>query len=144
MNQVYKKMVLELAPYEVDPPVQYQTIKRKTFSPNECHWTAYKYMMSLDKAVAEKTVFIRGYYKELARAEDDRDTMLTAGHSWVELPGEIVFDGVLKRFYEAKEYYTIKNVNKYKEYSRKEINDLYLRVNFEYTDPYLIELKLKD
>jgi len=45
-------------------------------------------------------------------------------HAWVELPGDIVFDGVVQRFYRRDSYYSIIGAHALAEYSWTEARQL--------------------
>lgn len=112
-----KKEIEELASYEVEPPEQYNTVKRKYLSPKLCYKKAYSYILSLKGKASENVKLVHGHYNHFPES---------FGHAWVELPGGIVFDGVLKRFYSRADYYKMKNLYKDAEYSKKEAHILAL------------------
>jgi len=79
-----------LEPYEVvpDPPYRLKRRTRHTF-PNRCYERAFIYV--LDRTETEARL-VHGRWQG------------GHGHAWVEIPGGIVFDGVLNRFYQAEAY----------------------------------------
>ena len=146
-KKIYQKLLDDLAPHEVTPPAEYRIIKRRTYSPGECHLRAYLYIMGLDEKTAQRARYVRGYYRdETLPPELIQRHILDKGHSWIEIPGNIVYDGVLKRFYNAAGYYHVKNVEKNKEYSRHEVNDLILKGQAlgQHIDPFYIEHLLSE
>lgn len=130
LDDAKKKHIQELAPHEVQPPEQFQTIKRKTFSQQDCYAQAQKYIFSLNAIPTTDCVrLVHGHYGD----------MVHMGHAWVELPGNIVFDGVVKRFYDKAGYYKVMDVSKDEEYSPKEAAELMLR--YKHWGPWKAELK---
>lgn len=55
-----------------------------------------------------KTVLVHGTCKT---------PLSTYGHAWVEIEGNIIFDGVLQRFYDKEGYYKQRGARKEAEYS---------------------------
>lgn len=96
--------------YEVIPSEEFKTGKPRRLSSKNCFEKAFKYVVSKDNIEGIKLV--HGFYsiKEY-----------TGFHAWVELPGNIIFDGVLQRFYEKEGYYSYYKIIKIAEYSSQEM-----------------------
>jgi hypothetical protein len=115
-----KKIVREdlksLAPYEVDPPDEYKTgKKRRRICPKRGYEKSFRYVSS--KYEMDGIKLVHGVYKPSFMEEH-------VGHAWVKLPNEIIFDGVLQRFYQREPYYNYYQCVKYNEYNGKEMYKL--------------------
>ena len=108
-----------LSPYEVTPPEQYKTNKPKRMYWGLCHKKAYDYMMNLKDR--ENVVCCQGDIINPSREG------MTGGHAWIELPGELIFDGVLQRFYTREGYYNILKPDVKLRLTFTELNELALK-----------------
>ena len=77
--------------------------------PGECYRRAWEYCTSY---AADLAVLVHG----TVRYNDQTRT----GHAWVELPGDIVFDGVTQRFYDGQQYRDVRKAERCKEYQPSE------------------------
>jgi hypothetical protein len=87
-----------LAPYEVDPPSPYlrgACRQRWRIFLGRCFQKAVQYLFRVDEDAKEGAFLVHG----TCRGQHGR-----VDHAWVELPGGIVFDGVLQRFYRWEDY----------------------------------------
>lgn len=92
-----------MKPYEVDPPDKYKTGKERCYYEKMCYRKAYEYFVDVKP---EGGVLVHGVY-----------TDIKFGHAWVELPGDIVFDGAYQRFYKKDDYYREQQAEKRVEFS---------------------------
>jgi hypothetical protein len=102
----------QLSQYEITPVDEYKTGKPKRLSPKNCYIKAFQYVS--DKSHIEGIRLAHGLYKPSFINNH-------SGHAWVELPNEIVFDGVLQRFYKKEGYYNFYQITKQVEYDSKEM-----------------------
>lgn len=96
----------QLAPYEVTPEEQYLTGRKRYLNPKNCYEKAFEYTASKSEL---PVMLVHGKYRSPAMD-------MPSNHAWVELPGEIIFDGVLQRFYDKEKYaayYDIQEENRY-------------------------------
>lgn len=107
-----KEDLKHLSQYEVTPNDEYKTGKIRRLSPKNCYQKAFEYVSS--KSHIKGIKLVHGLYKPSFIKNH-------SGHAWVELPGEIVFDGVLQRFYSKDGYYNFYQIVKQKEYNHKEM-----------------------
>jgi hypothetical protein len=52
------------------------------------------------------------------------------GHAWVELPGDVVYDGVLQRFYRRKCYYAKRNAKRVQTFPKDSVVMKYLQKRY--------------
>ncbi|KON67382.1 hypothetical protein AKG34_21425 [Peribacillus butanolivorans] len=105
----------KLSKYEVDAGEKYKTGKSKRLYPRKCYTKAFEYVE--DKSDLEDIRLVHGLY--LSYGINNH-----CGHGWVELPNDIVFDGVLQRFYEKEGYYQYYEIIKQVEYQPSEIHQI--------------------
>jgi hypothetical protein len=92
--------------------------------------------MTLEGNAAAGARVVYGYYTWATKSieglsKEDRWVLLNNhGHAWVEIPGNIVYDGVYKRFYSKPDYYRVVQVEKDSEYTKAEINKLVIENNY--------------
>lgn len=106
MVQGIKEDIEKMQPFEIEPPDKYKTGKAKRYYEKQCFKKAYDYMINLDP---DGGILVQGLY-----------TKWSIPHSWVELPGDIVFDGVLQRFYNKQDYYREQKAVKVVEFTLKQ------------------------
>lgn len=117
-----KRILKYMEPYEVDPPEYFKIGNRRVVVLKECYSRSCNYVISIGisencpKEVEEKIKLVHGTYAGYGCHFEKSQV----GHAWVELPGEIVFDGVLQRFYNKEGYYKALNCIMEKEYSTME------------------------
>ena len=101
-----------LSNYEAIPPERYKTGRPRRLSPKNCYVKAWQYVMWKDDL--EGIRLVHGHY---------RPPLLDnhCGHAWVEFPEDIVFDGVLQRFYRKDDYYKYYEIIKHDEYTVDEM-----------------------
>jgi hypothetical protein len=108
---------VQLRPYEVkvSEDLRRETRPDRSFY-GQCYQRALGFVLSLsasDEPVLVHGTLYAGHYQ----------------HAWVELPGEIVFDGVTQRFYSLRAYYAFLRASGNKKYSREKAAGLLLRHN---------------
>ena len=121
----------QLAEYEVTPSDEYKTDKPRRLSPKNCFMKAFRYVA--DKSHLEGVRLVHGLYKPAFFDEH-------SCHAWVELPNDIVFDGVMQRFYEKEGYCTYYQIIKQKEYDCKIMHKIGLEQGGHFGpwhDPYI-------
>jgi hypothetical protein len=101
-----QKQLVRLAPAEITVPRRYSlyTLPDQQF-PTECFGQACYYMQT-HRIKGMEYVFGRSLGGGLGN------------HGWVELPGNVLFDGVLQRFYDRSEYYRIEFAMPWYRYTR--------------------------
>jgi len=109
--QAIQKDIDQMKPFEIEPPDQYKTGKAKRYYEKQCHKKAWDYMVYSNH---EEGVMVQGLHSDMG-----------VPHSWVELPDDIVFDGVLQRFYNKDDYYRERQIIKIVEFTLKEILQKY-------------------
>ena len=102
-----EEKIARLKPYEIEPPEGCRTGKNKRVYERLCYQKAFEYIVHVNPDNAR---LVHGIY-----------TPLKLGHAWIELPGEIVFDGVMQRFYSKDGYYRELEAEKIMEYSVIEV-----------------------
>jgi hypothetical protein len=70
----------------------------------QCYERAFKYLLDHD---IEGMMLVHG-------------TRYGIPHAWVELPGDVVFDGTVSRFFDRESYYQVQRVVKEVEYTKVE------------------------
>lgn len=105
----------KLTQHEVEPEEIYKTGKPRRMSPKNCYQKAFKYVSS--KSKLDGVLLVHGLYKPYAVPHH-------SGHAWVELPNDIVFDGVIQRFYKKQGYYEYYEIIRQVEYSCSEMYDV--------------------
>jgi hypothetical protein len=100
-QKVRLKRIAELMPFEVDVVDKYKTGHPKRIYWKLCYKKAWDYVRGRDDVI-----LCHGLYTEYQVA-----------HAWVELPGNIVFDGVMQRFYIKEGYYKTLKITKLVEYT---------------------------
>jgi hypothetical protein len=110
MQAIARQKREELKPHEVvpDPPFRLKGRTHHTY-PKKCFERAYKYILDHRETEAR---LVHGQYHQ------------GAGHAWVVIPGGIVFDGTMNRFYAAEVYYQIMQVVPEVEYAAEEAIEL--------------------
>ena len=89
----------DLREAEVSVPDDWRAgIDPRALYPGECYYRAYRYATKLACRLPalEEIWLVHGEY-----------AILGIGHAWVELPGDVLFDAVLQRFYRRDAYYEI-------------------------------------
>lgn len=107
-----------LSKYEIDAGEKYKTGKSNRLYKQKCYIKAFEYVS--DKRDLEDIRLVHGLYKPYGVNKH-------YGHGWVELPDDIVFDGVLQRFYEKEGYYQYYEIIKQVEYQPSEIHPIGLK-----------------
>jgi hypothetical protein len=120
LAQIRKDRIAELAFAEVDPPKGYETGKRKRIQFKECYPTALNYVLYLPEENRSTVTLVHGFCVKHGAPY---------GHAWVELPGEVVFDGVMQRFYDKAGYYQAKRCTDTHRYTLEEACELFLKHN---------------
>lgn len=123
VKKITKEDLKNLSKFEVIPNDEYKTGKSKRLSLKNCYIKAFQYV--LNRSHIEGIKLVHGLYKPSF-------VDIHSGHAWIELPGEIIFDGVLQRFYEKKGYYTFYGIIKQVEYEPKEIRKIGLQAGGTY------------
>ena len=100
-RKVQLETIAELQPFEVDVADKYKTGHSKRIYWKLCYKKAWDYVCGRNDVI-----LCHGLY-----------TKYQVGHAWVELPGNIVFDGVMQRFYAKEDYYKTLKITKLAEYS---------------------------
>jgi hypothetical protein len=106
VREACRRDVEEMRAFEIVPPPPYKLRRgrRRTY-PKKCYERAYRYIVDHDDTDAR---LMHGRYYD------------GKGHAWVVIPGGIVFDGVLDRFYAAEPYLQMLECVPEKEYSAQE------------------------
>ena len=96
-----KKQLERLLSTEVDVPDAWRTgTNPDVHYPGDCYCRACRYVIDLAKRLPKEQIWlVHGEYG------------FSIGHAWVELPGDVVFDAVLQRFYGKQGYYEIQSAN---------------------------------
>jgi hypothetical protein len=101
--------VARMASAEVAVPVAWRPRSKRRF-PRLC------YQRSLGHFLAKGDQFdgrlVHGQYRG--------GGPILVGHAWIEIGGDVVFDGVLSRFYRLADYYQLQSAVKEAEYTLKE------------------------
>ena len=111
-REISKRDREHLKKYEIEPSQEYLTGKQKRIKEKACFSEAFRYMA--DKGKLEGLILVHGQYKPFSLEKH-------ADHAWVEINNEIVFDGVLQRFYDKEGYYKYYEAIKEREYDHKEM-----------------------
>src|SRR5262249_24697980 len=93
---------------EVDVPEEWRAGTNEAVPyPEECYHRAYLYACALAPRLPpdEQIWLVHGEYG------------ISTGHAWVELPGDVVFDAVLQRFYRMQAYCDIQLASPWYKYS---------------------------
>lgn len=93
--RVYEKMKLDCTPYVVTdvPPLWLVGVDPQALYPQECYYRAYRYATDLTRLSVKGLWLVHG------------ECSLARGcHAWVELPGGLVFDGVLQQFFQITDW----------------------------------------
>lgn len=71
-----------------------------------CHEMAFKYINAIreNKVDTSNIFFTQGMTRRLYN-KNARDTIIQEEHSWIEIGDNIIFDGVLQKFYTKECYY---------------------------------------
>src|SRR4051812_33245084 len=103
-----------LRPAEADVPDEWRRYATpETPYPAECFYRSYRYTIDLYLGLPEEDELgkdgagiwlVHGQY------------LLSFRHAWVELPGDIVFDGVHQRFYSGGAYRTLQSARAWYKY----------------------------
>jgi len=107
-----KEDLQKLSKHEVIPEDIYKTGKSRRLYPRACYKKSWEYVN--EKENVEGVKLVHGKYSPSLFDYH-------AGHAWVELPNNIVFDGNLQRFYPKDLYYQHFKIIKEAEYTRKEM-----------------------
>lgn len=94
-KRVKESIIARMAPYEVEPNEKYKTGKPKRYYMGACYQKAFEYFTQVKPTGG---VLVHGIYAP------ESFMSIKTGHAWVELPGNIIFDGVLQRFYRKEDY----------------------------------------
>ena len=99
-----------LRPFEVvpDPPYRLSRQALTGVYPKQCYVRAYRYAANHFETQA---LLVHGLYHD------------GKGHAWVEIPGGVVYDGVLNRFYQAEPYHLVKMTVPEAKYTPKEASE---------------------
>jgi hypothetical protein len=111
----------ELSRFEVEVPEAYRTGRRRRVYHRQCYAKAYDYAVS--KYELEGVKLVHGLYDPMGR-------QMNIPHAWVELPEDIVFDGVQQRFYQKRGYYEVYRAEKIVEYTPEEAAKTMLEFNY--------------
>lgn len=109
-----EERIKEMSVFEVLPPDEYRTGEPISHNPKGCFEKSFQYM---DNIQLEGGMLVHGMYFPWGVPENKFSYV---DHAWVELPGDIVFDGVLQRFYRKMDYYKYYNAIKVYEYAYDE------------------------
>lgn len=113
----------------------YRTGKQKRYYPKKCFEKAFQYMIDVRP---KDGVLLHGKYSPFKVPEDWFSYM---EHAWVELPGDIIFDGVLQRFYRKVDYYNYYHAVKVYEYT---CDEAVKKVSVEHTSgPWEYDILMK-
>jgi hypothetical protein len=105
MYAIVRAMRESMRPFEVVPDPPYRLNRRPRLYPKGCYVRAYRYVMDHGTTDA---LLVHGLY------HDGKD------HAWVEIPGGVVYDGVLDCFYQAEAYYLTMMAEPQVKYTAKE------------------------
>ena len=107
--EMIQEQATRLAPAEVSVPPHYLRYTQPDMQfPGECFMRAWSYVLTHR---LKRMVYVFG-------------TTLgggMGGHAWVELPGNIVFDGVLQRFFDLPRYYEIEHAMPWYRFTRSAV-----------------------
>lgn len=115
--------------FEVEPPEQYKTGRRRNLYPKQCHEKSWEYMF--DKSDEDKVLLVNGIIEPI------REFFIV--HTWVEVADNIVFESTLQRFYKLDEYYRINNVR----YTSKFTFDEFIKEDVKYDSYGAYDEKLR-
>ncbi len=119
-KKLKESRINEIKHCEVEAPQEYHTGKARRYYPKLCFKKAMDYVFDLNEPVA--------YYVKLIHGQYDNDYFM-CNHAWVEIPGGIVFDGVLQRFYDKKGYYKTLMAIKEVEYTSRDAIEMFCNYN---------------
>jgi hypothetical protein len=91
----------------------------------DCYTQAYYY--ATDHA-PDGSILIHGHIRE------GRPSSKHIGHAWVELPCDIVFDGVLQKFYHKDGYYEARNAKRTLAFPKKEA--IFVMIKYRHFGPW--------
>jgi hypothetical protein len=97
-KRVFHELLDEAVEVAVDPALSTGTHPNRRF-PRLCYKRAWDYISRRDIAGAQ---LVHG-------TVTDPGTGLVLGHAWVVLPGDVIFDGVVQRFFGRESYNRVMN-----------------------------------
>ena len=112
VKESIKEDLKYLTQYEVTPNDEFKTGKAKRLYPKHCYRKAFEYVSA--KRDIEGIKLVHGLYRP--SFFDNH-----CGHAWVNLPNQIIFDGVLQLFYDKEGYYDFYQIVKQREYNSSEM-----------------------
>lgn len=108
-----EEIIRDMSNFEVQPLEQFKTNTVGKYYPKECFHRSYLYITHVKLPGA---VLVHGKYAPFLEEEPYH----YFEHAWVELPGDIVFDGVLQKFYQKGAYYKYYKAENVVEYTLEE------------------------
>lgn len=102
-------------PQPIKPPAHLRRGVGRVLRPKECHHRAALYMLNHIDEPGIRLVY--GTFDSLA-------LNIRSEHSWVELPGNLAFDGTRQEFYRTDEYRVVIRAETIQEYTGREIATL--------------------
>ena len=118
-----KKVLFELlSEFEVDAPIHYRTGKPKRYYPiGKCFVKSCDYVLDcLERKVSDIVLCHGTYFNPCDKLPEYKYEPENA-HAWVEIPGDIVFDSNLQRFYKKVDYYKIFRITKLYQFTAIEV-----------------------
>jgi hypothetical protein len=112
--RVGKELLERAERVEVHPDWARRTWPRRRY-PQQCYPKTVKYM--LDHAAIADLRLVHGVVSHAPQ-------FVPFDHAWVELPGDIVFDGVVQTFFTRDSYYSVMSAVALDVYSREETQRL--------------------
>ena len=84
-----------ISEYEVSEPEGINMEeKKRVIRPHKCFEMAQRFIYSSDKEIHDRLVYVYGLW-----------TKSQHEHAWIEIDGNVVYDGVLNRYYQKDGYY---------------------------------------
>ncbi|GEM_PF-3009357 len=118
----------DLSPYEVkDIPKHWKPRHghQKIFI-GRCFEMGHKYLMNHDGYGVEQKIdgmfLVHGVYKH-----KEAPDLVWASHCWVELPGDIIYDGSIGKFYKTGDYLRVTGAIPFKKYTVNEAATEFLK-----------------
>ena len=104
-----------LRPAEIIVSRRYQFAPLGNLFPGQCFKKAADYvLLAITLGVAKDMLLVHG----------ESVNGVHGPHAWVELPGDILFDGVLQRFYDLSQYYALDGTRAWYKYTADATNYL--------------------
>lgn len=137
LQEMGTSLVEQFQHFEVIPDKQYRVRKTKCFYFGLCYQKALEYVITLHDREIDLTPV------KLVHGVLGVGGFLEPSHAWVEIEDEIVFDGVLRRFYTKEGYYRERVAAKVVEFAAKDAPRLLLQ--FRHYGPwYSLEDQLEE